>query len=289
MMVSCRQQKMCLIKMLTGCYFSPAATLLAVGRCNPGNTKATTSASCAFFIVATLFATVRHFMVWCIGNGRTGGQHTARFMMHHATMSMVALAGPLSGGPGSFVSGIATPVRAIASERCNSSDSFMLITKEAATMATTPTKKHPKSAIPQLSYDCRRKNRHSRKKSLRRSRVTGYSHSVAANSATGLRIPNDNSAPEHAAKACFLLPDAPRSMAVRAGASSEAPGSELPGNANPVRAATNGFASVDGSEKSTNSEDAIMATTPTPKHPKSAIPQLSYDCRRKLHRAQMVV
>ncbi|EKO9196390.1 ash family protein [Salmonella enterica] len=152
-------------------------------------------------------------------------------------------------------------------------------------MATTPTSKHPKSAIPQLSYDCRRKRRCSRKKhskkSLRRSRITGYSHSVAANSATGLRIPNDNSAPEHAAKACFLLPDAPRSMAVRAGASSEAPGSELPGNANPVRAATNGFASVDGSEKSTNSEAATMATTPTPKHPKSAIPQLSYDCRRK--------
>ncbi|EJI9077367.1 ash family protein [Salmonella enterica] len=163
MMFSYRQQKMCLIKMLTGCYFSPAATLLAVGRENPGNTKATTSASCAFFIVATLFATVRHFMVWCIGNGRTGGQHTARFMMHHATMSMVALAGPLSGGPGSFVSGFLTPVRAIASERENSGDSFMLITKDAATMATTPTKKHPKSAIrhkdaiPQLSYDCRRR------------------------------------------------------------------------------------------------------------------------------------
>ncbi len=155
-------------------------------------------------------------------------------------------------------------------------------------MATTPIPKHPKSAIPQLSYDCRRKIRHSRKKSLRRSRVTGYSHSVAANSATGLRIPNDNSAPEHAAKACFLLPDAPRSMAVRAGASSEAPGSELPGNANPVRAATNGFASVDGSEKSTNSEAATMATTPIPKHPKSAIPQLSYDCRRKLDRAKLL-
>lgn len=163
MMFSCRQQKMCLIKMLTGCYFSPAAALLAVGRENPGNTKATTSASCAFFIVATLFATVRHFMAWCIGNGRTGGQHTARFMMHHATMSMVALAGPLSGGPGSFVSGFLTPVRAIASERENSGDSFMLITKEAAIMATTPTKKHPKSAIrhkdaiPQLSHDCRRR------------------------------------------------------------------------------------------------------------------------------------
>ncbi|EAO4343351.1 ash family protein [Salmonella enterica] len=163
MMFSCRQQKMCLIKMLTGCYFSPAVTLLAVGCENSGNTKATTSASCAFFIVATLFATVRHFMVWCIGNERTGGQHTARFMMHHATMSMVALAGPLSGGPGSFVSGFLTPVRAIASERENSGDSFMLITKEAAIMATTPTKKHPKSAIhhkdavPQLSHDLRRK------------------------------------------------------------------------------------------------------------------------------------
>lgn len=37
-----------------------------------------------------------------------------------------------------------------------------------------------------------------------------------------------------------------------------------------------------------------MATTPTKKHPKSAIrhkdavPQLSYNCRRKIHRARMV-
>lgn len=37
-----------------------------------------------------------------------------------------------------------------------------------------------------------------------------------------------------------------------------------------------------------------MATTPTQKHPKSAIrhkgavPQLSYNCRRKIYRAQMV-
>ncbi|ECT1022174.1 hypothetical protein DPO11_19295 [Salmonella enterica] len=157
-------------------------------------------------------------------------------------------------------------------------------------MATTPTKKHPKSAIPQLSYDCRRKRKQSRKrrskKLLRRSRTARYSQRVAANSATGLRIPNRNSVPEHAPKACFLLPDAPRSMAARAGASSEALGSELPGNANPVRAATNGFASVDGSEKSINSEAAIMATTPAKKHPKSAIPQLSYDCRRKIQRVK---
>ncbi|EJG5923186.1 hypothetical protein NAE50_001560 [Salmonella enterica] len=32
-----------------------------------------------------------------------------------------------------------------------------------------------------------------------------------------------------------------------------------------------------------------MATTPTKKHPKSAISQLSHDCRRKIYRAQMVV
>ncbi|EIL6411694.1 ash family protein [Salmonella enterica] len=280
---------MCLIKMLTGCYIFPAVTVLTAGRCNPLQLPATIGAVSAFFVVATIFAIVRHFMARCIHTGCTAYQIVVHSRMYRVTMSMVAQAGPTSVGPVSGNAGIATPVWAIASERCNSSDSMKFMLPEAAIMATTPTPKHPKSAIPQLSYDCRRKNRHSRKKSLRRSRVTGYSHSVAANSATGLRIPNDNSAPEHAAKACFLLPDAPRSMAVRAGASSEAPGSELPGNANPVRAATNGFASVDGSEKSTNSEDAIMATTPTPKHPKSAIPQLSYDCRRKLHRAQMVV
>lgn len=32
-----------------------------------------------------------------------------------------------------------------------------------------------------------------------------------------------------------------------------------------------------------------MATIPTKKHPKSENPQLSYDCRRKIYRAQMVV
>ncbi|RAX33054.1 UNVERIFIED_CONTAM: hypothetical protein DQE83_22110 [Escherichia coli] len=31
-----------------------------------------------------------------------------------------------------------------------------------------------------------------------------------------------------------------------------------------------------------------MATTPTKNHPKSEIPQLSYDCRRRIHLAQMV-
>ncbi|EHZ1491759.1 ash family protein [Salmonella enterica] len=143
MMFSCRQQKMCLIKMLTGCYFSPAATLLAVGCRNPLNTKATTSASCAFFIVATLFALVpfyglvrRLFLKGLKITTGVSGRHV-----------MVALAGPLSGGPGSFVSGIPTPVRAIASECRNSSDSFMLITKENCHHAQTSQKSHPKSAI----------------------------------------------------------------------------------------------------------------------------------------------
>lgn len=157
-MFSCGQQKMCLIKMLTGCYFPPAATLLAVGRENPVRIDmATMSALSAFFVVATIFATVRHFMAWCIRIPCVGTQTDAHIRMHHTTMSMVALAGPTSVGPGSMSTGILTPVRAIASERENSSDSCRLYDMEAAIMATTPTQKHPKSGIPQLSYDCRRK------------------------------------------------------------------------------------------------------------------------------------
>ncbi|EOG3023399.1 ash family protein, partial [Salmonella enterica] len=157
-MFSCGQQKMCLIKMLTGCYFPPAATLLAVGRGNPVRIDmATLSALSAFFVVATIFATVRHFMAWCIRIPCVWNQTDAHIRMHHTTMSMVALAGPTSVGPGSMSTGISTPVRAIASERGNSSDSCKLYDMEAAIMATTPTQKHPKSAIPQLSYDCRRK------------------------------------------------------------------------------------------------------------------------------------
>lgn len=293
-MFSCGQQKMCLIKMLTGCYFYPTATLLAVGRSNPVKIDmATLSALSAFFVVATIFATVRHFMAWCIRIPCVGTQTDAHIRMHHTTMSMVALAGPTSVGPGSMSTGIATPVRAIASECSNSSDSCKLYDMEAAIMATTPTQKHPKSGIPQLSYDCRRKRRCSSKKhskkSLRRSRITGYSQSVAANSATGIGVPNTESMQEHASKACFLLPDAPHSMAGRAGASSEAPGfSDSAGYANPVRSATSEIGVSGGSEKTTETEAAIMATTPTKKHPKSAIPQLSYDCRRKIYRAQMV-
>ncbi|EKO4979395.1 ash family protein [Salmonella enterica] len=164
-------------------------------------------------------------------------------------------------------------------------------------MATTTTKKHPKSAIRQLSYDCRRKRRCSRKKrskkSLRRSRITGYSQSVAANSATRIGVLHTEPVPKHAPKACFLLPDVPQSMVGRAGASSEAPGfSDSAGYANPVRSATSEIGVSGGSEKTTETEAAIMATTPTKKHPKSAIrhkdaiPQLSHDCRRKIKRVK---
>ncbi|EED1397447.1 ash family protein [Escherichia coli] len=112
-------------------------------------------------------------------------------------------------------------------------------------MATIQIQKRPKFAIPQLNCDCR-----CSKKSLHSSGIAGYSHCVAANSATGLRIPQFDTVQQHAPEACFLLPGAPHSMVARAGASSEAPGfSVSSGNANPVRAATNGFASVDGSEK----------------------------------------
>ncbi|EMD3607497.1 ash family protein [Salmonella enterica] len=127
MMFSCGQQKMCLIKMLTGCYFPPAATLLAVGCGSPVNTQATLSALSAFFVVAAIFATVRHFMAWCIRIPCVGTQTDAHIRMHHTTMSMVALAGPTSVGPGPCVTGTSTPVRAIASECGSFSDSMFAI------------------------------------------------------------------------------------------------------------------------------------------------------------------
>ncbi|EHL0894556.1 ash family protein [Salmonella enterica subsp. enterica serovar Durban] len=148
---------MCLIKMLTGCYIFPAVTVLTAGRCNPLQLPATIGAVSAFFVVATIFAIVRHFMARCIHTGCTAYQIVVHSRMYRVTMSMVAQAGPTSVGPVSGNAGIATPVWAIASERCNSSDSMKFMLPEAAIMATTPTPKHPKSAIPQLSYDCRRK------------------------------------------------------------------------------------------------------------------------------------
>ncbi|EAA9526569.1 ash family protein [Salmonella enterica] len=151
-----RQQNKHLNNTNCGCYVFLAVTVLAVGRENPGNTKATPDAISVFFVVAALFALERLMMARCTHKRVTFGLIVS-VAYHRATMSMVALAGPSSDGPGSFVSGFLTPVRAIASERENSCDSFTLITKEAAFMATIPTKKHPKFADPQLSYDCRRR------------------------------------------------------------------------------------------------------------------------------------
>ncbi|ECB0372827.1 hypothetical protein EUR97_12180 [Salmonella enterica subsp. enterica serovar Muenchen] len=126
MMFSCRQQKMCLIKMLTGCYFSPAATLLAVGRENPVIRKATLSALSAFFVVATIALAPFYGVVHCMFTvtGRELLRSATDTSHHHV---MVALAGPLSGGPVPFRAGFLTPVRAIASERENSSDSHYTI------------------------------------------------------------------------------------------------------------------------------------------------------------------
>ncbi|EKL9634177.1 ash family protein [Salmonella enterica] len=138
-----RQLKKSLNAVIAGCYIALAITVLMVGRGNPVNTKATTSASCAFFIVATLFALVpfyglvrRLFLKGLKITTGVSGRHV-----------MVAQAGQLSGWPGSFVSGISTPVWAIASERGNSSDSFMLTTKENCHHAQTSQKSHPKYAI----------------------------------------------------------------------------------------------------------------------------------------------
>lgn len=107
-----------------------------------------------------------------------------------------------------------------------------------------------------------------------------YYQDVAAKSATGLRIPETMRKPTHAL-ACFFVGKTcthaylavwlfvyvrnsnPSSMAVRAGASSEAPGSLVAGNANPVWAATLlSFASLGGRKNLTTREIAIMASTP---------------------------
>ncbi|EBZ3774718.1 hypothetical protein AID08_05880 [Salmonella enterica subsp. enterica serovar Minnesota] len=126
MMFSCRQQKMCLIKMLTGCYFSPAVTLLAVGCRNPVIRKATLSALSAFFVVATIALAPFYGVVYRMFTvtGRELLRSATDTSRHHV---MVALAGPLSGGPVPFRAGIPTPVRAIASECRNSSDSHYTI------------------------------------------------------------------------------------------------------------------------------------------------------------------
>lgn len=148
------QSKKSLNQVIAGCYIFPAVTVLTVGCGSPLQLPATSDALSVFFVVAALFAIARHFMAWCIHTGCTAYQIVVHSRMHHVTMSMVALAGPTSVGPVSGNAGTSTLVRAIASKCGSFCDSMIQC---SATMATTPTPKRPKSAIPQLSYDCRRK------------------------------------------------------------------------------------------------------------------------------------
>ncbi|EAP7472871.1 ash family protein [Salmonella enterica] len=118
------QSKKSLNTVIAGCYIFPAITVLMVGRENPLQLPATQSAARAFFIVATFFAIERQIMAWCMPSSACRAAAVTHDGVHHSTMSMVAQAGPLSGGPVSGNAGILTPVWAIASERENSSDSM---------------------------------------------------------------------------------------------------------------------------------------------------------------------
>lgn len=118
------QQKKRLNTVIAGCYIFLAITVLMVGHLTPLQLPATPGASCAFFIVATFFAIERQIMAWCVVYQCAGGQHTACCMTHHATMSMVAQAGPTSVGPVSGNAGCEIPVWAIASEHLTSCDSM---------------------------------------------------------------------------------------------------------------------------------------------------------------------
>ncbi|EHC5870110.1 ash family protein [Salmonella enterica subsp. enterica serovar Eastbourne] len=116
-----RQLKKSLNVVIAGCYIALAITVLMVGRGNPVNILATLSALSAFFIVATLFALVPFYgLVRRLSLDSKGFKITTGISGRHV---MVAQAGQLSGWPGSSMTGISTPVWAIASERGNSSDS----------------------------------------------------------------------------------------------------------------------------------------------------------------------
>ncbi|EGG3070124.1 ash family protein [Salmonella enterica] len=121
------QSKKSLNTVIAGCYIFLAVTVLMVGRCNPLQLQATTDASVrsrVFFVVMTLFAFVRQIMAWCTHSGACRAAAVMPGDVHHSAMSMVAQAGPTPVGPVSCNAGIATPVWAIASERCNSCDSM---------------------------------------------------------------------------------------------------------------------------------------------------------------------
>ncbi|EKS2202417.1 Rha family transcriptional regulator [Salmonella enterica] len=94
-----------------------------------------------------------------------------------------------------------------------------------------------------------------------------YSASAPHKTGVGIGLLLITLVPEHAPKACFLLPAFHHSMAAQAGASHEAPGSDVTGKANPVWATTNQIGLCGGGSIAFTSEDAIMATTLTLSHP----------------------
>ncbi|EJR6805998.1 ash family protein [Salmonella enterica] len=118
------QSKKSLNIAIFGCYISFAITVLMVGRCNPVIALAQTDAASVFFVAVTFFALERQIMARCVIIYRVSLPVPSSSMTHCATMSMVAQAGQSSDWPVSDATGIATPVWAIASERCNSSDSI---------------------------------------------------------------------------------------------------------------------------------------------------------------------
>lgn len=99
-------------------YSAPAKS--GAGRGNPLNIKATQTPIASFFVSC----------------------HSAhQFSGNPRNLSMVALAGLPKGRPVSFVSGISTPVNVTTPLERGNSGGDSSYTKEAATMATTPTKK----------------------------------------------------------------------------------------------------------------------------------------------------
>lgn len=118
------QSKKSLNTVIAGCYIFLAVTVLTVGRSNPVIALAQTDAASVFFVAVTFFALERQIMAWCTPSSACRAAAVTHNSVHHSTMSMVAQAGPSSGGPVSDATGIATPVWAIASECSNSSDSI---------------------------------------------------------------------------------------------------------------------------------------------------------------------
>ncbi|WP_158302414.1 ash family protein [Sodalis glossinidius] len=90
-----------------------------------------------------------------------------------------------------------------------------------------------------------------------------YSHLAAANSVAGFETPYIVSVPEHAPKACFLLPVVTHSMVAQAGQPKGWPGSDTTGSLNPVWAATNELETSGGGCFTIVSEAVIMTTTLT--------------------------